>query len=216
MSLLERAERASRSLKVFPLASVVLFPGTGLPLHIFEPRYREMVRDALGGDQVIAMAQPEPSADPTDPSPRLRPLCCVGVIAFHEALPDGRSNIVLQGVARARLLEELSSGRLYRTVGAQVLPDAPYSGPEVEQLRQALLELGGRLPTEVAQGLLQVAAHAEGGALADAVASAVVPDLERRYELLAELDVGRRLRGVLSDVGEVMARLSAAPGGPLN
>lgn len=217
MTSTERVEQAAKALKLFPLPTVVLFPGTNLPLHIFEPRYQAMVNDALAQDRVIALAQPEVDADPRDPSPRLRPIACAGVIAWHEALPEGRSNIIVQGVARVRLLEELPIRHLYREASAQVLVDPEHQGEEEGMLRQAMLELSSHLPAEVAQNLLQTASRSQGGQLADVIASTVVPDLERRQELLSELSVGARLRAVLADVGEVLARLSSAtPKGPLN
>ena len=217
MSVLDRVGPAAQALKVFPLPSVVLFPGTGIPLHIFEPRYRQMVADAMRTDRLIAIAQPDPSASVNDPSPPLRPLCCVGQIAWHQLLPDGRSNIVVQGVVRARLLEELPASHLYREFRAQVLPDQEDAAVDEELLRQAVFEVAARLPPDVGQGLVQVAARAKGGALADAVASAVVPDLDRRFALLAELDVPVRYRELLSDVGEVIARLTPVnPQEPVN
>jgi Lon protease-like protein len=217
MTSIERVEQAAKALKLFPLPTVVLFPGTNLPLHIFEPRYQAMVNDALAQDRVIALAQPEADADPQDPSPRLRPMACAGLIAWHEALPEGRSNIIVQGITRVRLLEELPPHHPYREAKASVLVDPEHPGEEEGMLRQALLELSSHLPGEVAQNLLQTASRSQGGLLADVIASTVVPDLERRQELLSELDVGARLRAVLADVGEVLARLSsAAPKGPLN
>jgi uncharacterized protein len=218
MTALERVERAKNALKVFPLPSVVLFPHTVLPLHIFEPRYRDLVRDALAGDRVMALAQLEPGYEGSYAgSPRMRPMVCAGVIAWHEVLDGGRYNIIVQGTVRARLLEELPPRALYREIQVSLLADAERSCPEEEQLRQAVFELASRLPPQVAQGLLQISARSSGGALADVVASAVVADVERRQELLCELEVDVRLRDVLAEVSEVLARLQpAVPDGPVN
>jgi Lon protease-like protein len=218
MNLLERVERASSALKVFPLPSAVLFPHAVLPLHIFEPRYREMVRDALAGDQVIAMAGLAPGWERDyGGRPHLLPVVCAGVIVWHEALPDGRYNLLLQGTVRARVLEELPPTHAYREVRSEVVADPTYMGPETELLRQAVLELAGRLPPAVLEPLLQMAARLEGGALADVVASALVQEPEQRLELLEELDVGARMRGVLAEVSELMMRLGPpVPAGLLN
>ena len=215
---LERIERTTQALKVFPLPSAVLLPHAVLPLHIFEPRYRALVRDALAGDKVMALAQLEPGWEGQyGERPPMQPMMCAGLIIWHEELPDGRYNILLQGVARARLLEELPSENLYRQVRVQLLPDGDYQGPEEEQLRQAVFELAGRVPASFAENLLPVVARTQGGALADVVAAAVVPEPERRQELLCELDVRTRLEAVLDDVGELIARLSPVkPVGPLN
>ncbi|MGZ6161870.1 MAG: LON peptidase substrate-binding domain-containing protein, partial [Myxococcaceae bacterium] len=79
MTALERVERAASALKVFPLPSAVLFPNTVLPLVIFEPRYRSLVKSALAGDKVMAMAQLEPGYEGSySGRPRMRPMICAG------------------------------------------------------------------------------------------------------------------------------------------
>lgn len=216
---LERLALTTHAVKVFPLPSAVLFPHAALPLHIFEPRYRALVRDALAGDKVMALSQLQPGWEGQyGERPPMQPMMCAGLIIWHEELQDGRYNILLQGVSRARLLEELPAGdELYRRVRVQLLPDGDYQGPEEERLRQAVFELAGRVPASFAENLLPVVARSHGGALADVVAAAVVPEPERRQELLCELDVRTRLTAVLDDVGELIARLSPVkPVGPLN
>jgi Lon protease-like protein len=218
MTALERVESAKNALKVFPLPSVVLFPHTVLPLHIFEPRYRDLVRDALAADRVMALAQLEAGYEGSYVGqPRMRPMVCAGVIAWHEELEGGRYNIIVQGTVRARIIDELPPRTLYREIRVSLLPDDERTTPEEEELRQAVFELAARLPPQVAQGLLQISARSTGGALADVVASSVVADVERRQELLCELAVGPRLRAVLAEVSEVLARLQPArPDGPVN
>jgi uncharacterized protein len=218
MTALETVERACGALKVFPLPSAVLFPHTVIPLHIFEPRYRALVKDALASDRVLALGQLEPGWEGKyEGRPTLQPLLCAGVIVWDEQVEDGRYNILLQGVSRVRLTEELPPDTLYRQVRAQALPDLPYTGPEEEQLRQAVFELAGRVPPSFAENLLPVAARAGGGMLADVVASALVPEPARRQELLAELDVRKRLEAVLGDVGDLLGQLQPMrPTGPLN
>lgn len=103
---------------IFPLAGALLFPRAQLPLHIFEERYREMVRDALAGAGRIAMIQPKPvlseaEAGASDPPPLYR-AGCLGEIVGVEELDDGRFNIVLQGSHRFRLIAEADSGTAYR------------------------------------------------------------------------------------------------------
>src|SRR5580658_9803631 len=87
---------------LFPLPGLVHLPGAHLPLHIFEPRYRLMVKDALEGARLIAMATILPGFEPEhDGSPPIEPWVGVGRIVGHQQLPDGRSNILLEGIARA-------------------------------------------------------------------------------------------------------------------
>jgi len=95
---------------LFPLAGAILFPRAQLPLHIFEPRYRDMVRDALAGPGRIGMIQPSGEGEP----PPLFKTGCVGEIVGAEELEDGRFNIVLHGSARFRLIAERDLGTAYR------------------------------------------------------------------------------------------------------
>lgn len=95
------------SLPLFPLPSVVLFPNVFLPLHIFEPRYREMVADALDSDRMIGMVLLKPGWEHDyEGRPRVYPIGCNGVITHVDRQADGRYNIVLRGVERFRILEE--------------------------------------------------------------------------------------------------------------
>ena len=111
---------AAQRLPIFPLSGAILFPGLQLPLHIFEPRYRELVSDALARDRRIGMIQPQ-SGGETAP---LFAIGCVGKIGEVEALDDGRYNIVLEGEARFRLLREIEVGTPYRQVKGELLSDA--------------------------------------------------------------------------------------------
>ena len=99
---------------IFPLGGALLFPRAQLPLHIFEPRYRAMVRDALGADSLIGMIQPRDEREP----PCLFDIGCIGRISAAEELEDGRFNIVLEGVARFRIVSEADVTTPYRQVDA--------------------------------------------------------------------------------------------------
>src|SRR4030095_9548216 len=101
-------------LPLFPLPNVVLFPNVFLPLHIFEPRYREMVADALASDPLIGMVLLKPGWEQEyEGRPPVYPIGCSGVITHVDQLPDGRYNIVLRGGERFRIVEE-DFGRAYR------------------------------------------------------------------------------------------------------
>jgi Lon protease-like protein len=112
---------ASRTVRIplFPLPGAILFPRSQLPLHIFEPRYREMVRDALEGPGRIGMIQPSATEDEGAP---LYPVGCIGEIVGVEELEDGRYNIVLLGTSRFRLKAETDLDTAYRI--AEVDADA--------------------------------------------------------------------------------------------
>ncbi len=105
-------------LSIFPLGGALLFPRMHLPLHIFEPRYRAMISDALVRDRRIGMIQPRDSNDP----PALFDIGCVGRIAEVEALDDGRFNLVLEGLARFAVVRELDVTTPFRQVEAELVP----------------------------------------------------------------------------------------------
>src|SRR5713226_1395959 len=120
-------------LPVFPLTGALLLPGTILPLHIFEPRYRNLVEDALGADKIFGMIQPftpqqdnRPQPGAEKEAPDLYKVGCAGYMDTCERLPDGRFFIQLKGVNRFRFEEELPLARGYRCVKAiyRDFPDA--------------------------------------------------------------------------------------------
>lgn len=104
----------TRRLPVFPLPGAVLFPGMHLPLHIFEPRYRAMIGEALARDRMIGMVQPRGDGD----SPPLFAIGGLGRMVEVEALDDGRFNILLEGVSRFEILSELDVVTPFRQVQA--------------------------------------------------------------------------------------------------
>ncbi len=124
------------ALPVFPLPNVVLFPNVFLPLHVFEPRYREMVMDALDGDRLIGMVLLRPGWEGDyEGRPPVYPIGCAGLITHHERLPDGRYNIVLRGLEKFRILDEDAS-RSYRIAHVETLHE-PVIEAEREEIRAA-------------------------------------------------------------------------------
>ncbi|MFO7694660.1 MAG: LON peptidase substrate-binding domain-containing protein [Vicinamibacterales bacterium] len=100
---------------VFPLPDVVLFPGVFLPLHVFELRYRQLVKDSLAGDRLIGISLLRPGWDHDAAGrPAIYPVGCVGLISHIEELNDGRYNLVLNGVEKFRVVREEEPVRAYR------------------------------------------------------------------------------------------------------
>lgn len=154
---------------IFPLTGSLLLPGTLLPLNIFEPRYRHMVADALEGGMHIGMIQPVvprldnfgPLLDPTDleRAPELYRVGCAGRIDRSEAQPDGRYEIVLRGICRFRIREELPEQRGYRRVRAdysEFLADLvePQSVLDPSRILASLRGFGAAHSLELDFGLL--------------------------------------------------------------
>jgi Lon protease-like protein len=115
------------AIPIFPLPNVVLFPNVFLPLHIFEPRYRQMVADALDGDRIIGMVLLRPGWEGDyEGRPPVYDIGCAGVVTTAERLPDGRYNIVLQGLEKFRIVDEASheSHRPYRIAQVDGITEA--------------------------------------------------------------------------------------------
>ncbi len=120
------------AIPLFPLPNVVLFPQVFLPLHIFEPRYREMVADALAGDRIIGMVLLRPGWEGDyEGRPPVYPIGCAGLITNAERLTDGRFNIVLRGLEKFRVVEEDGS-RSYRVATVDPIPEASGEGDRNE------------------------------------------------------------------------------------
>ena len=142
-----RAVRMSETkrLSIFPLAGALLFPGMHLPLHIFEERYRALINDAMARDRQIGMVQPKEAGN----YPALFDIGCLGKIIDIEALDDGRFNVVLEGLARFRIIEEIDASTAFRQVRAEieedleideVLASAERAALEIESRRFAELQ----------------------------------------------------------------------------
>lgn len=198
---------------LFPLPNVVLFPRAVLPLHIFEERYKVMTADALDGDRRVAMALLKGGWEKDYYSrPVIEPVVCVGRILSHERLADGRYNFLLQGVARARVVREMSAAddgpagdRPYRVAVVQPLserapdPDALAAGRAA--LASALADgalgqtpLGRKFAELIKSGL-------PTGDLADLVAFNFIDDVPTKQAMLAEPDPARRLAMLTESLG---------------
>jgi Lon protease-like protein len=200
--------------RLFPLPNLVMFPHVVLPLHIFEPRYRQMTADALADDHLITMIQisPPPQGQRWSEPVPLEDVGCLGRIIQHERLPDGRFNLLLLGRKRVRLQREVTTGKLYRTAEVEILQDHPPSQPE-EPARTELVGLFRQL-FEQSQGFdPDLADFLEKGVplgiLTDIVSHALSlpPDLKQR--LLSETSVDRRLQTIRS----ILRKILAAEGG---
>ena len=212
--------KALAALKVFPLHGVAVLPGTPAPFHIFEPRYRALVGDALAGDRILAVPGLFGKSDELALRPPVRAVCGVGIIEAVERHDDGRLDIVLRGLARVRLLDELPATRLYREFRAELVEDVlPPGGaaalaPRLEALRRIVYDLSTRLPAESGAPQLAeaVAQMKDPSAVADLVAAAAVSEPDPRQKVLEEADVARRLDLVMGEVAGVVLMLSKGRG----
>jgi uncharacterized protein len=137
------------AIPLFPLPNVVLFPNVFLPLHIFEPRYREMIGDALKGDRIIGMVLLRPGWEADyEGRPPIYPIGCAGLITNAERLADGRYNIVLQGLEKFRVIDE-DAERPYRVAQVEGITESNGSDdpPSMRAARRRLETLLVPQPT---------------------------------------------------------------------
>src|SRR5918996_596949 len=192
----------TRELPIFPLP-IVLFPGSSQPLHIFEPRYRQLLADCLGGDRRfgIAYVAADPAAPDRDPVPEPGDIGCVAVIGATHALPDGRSNILTEGERRFVLLEWVPQDVPYRVARVEEFDDEPFDPVEITTLAGDVREHFQRLINAIGARAGGMGETERGGdppqdpaRLSFHVAAALDLDPEVKCALLALRSTSHRLR----------------------
>ncbi len=233
-----------KPIPLFPLDAVTLFPQQLLPLHIFEPRYRQMVAHALDSAGLIAMAvfDGEQWRQQYHARPSIRPIVCVGHVAGHERANDNepiapdddvraaRCNIVLQGVCRARVVEELPADatRLYRMARLEPIGiDGKQMGADLyddERTNQALDHARARITSMLENEPLSKLAQAEplidflrndevpSEVALEVVSFKILSDPNKRYQMLAEGDARARASMLLREL-DILARLARLASG---
>ncbi len=209
------------SLMIFPLPEVVLFPRTVMPLHIFEPRYRTMLRDALEQERPIAMATTDPSGELDSYGRRLvRPYVGVGQLTDWDELPDGRYLIVLEGLCRARIINEYAPERPYRLVRAVVVPDEPgeraLTTASIEVVRGLVLSMQAHNPRLAAFIGEELEKHPDPAVFSNRLAAMIGGDTNSQYRMLETIRVSDRMDAIVERLSDILARMSAQPGGALN
>ena len=195
---------------------MVVLPGTPTPFHVFEPRYRQLVEAALASDRVLAVPTLASEEGATEDRAPIHPIAGAGIIDAYDRHADGRYDIVVRGVARVRLVDELENGKAYREFRAELLEDVyPPDGERAllrhrTALEACVLQLAEVLPAESgAPRLAEMAARiGSPSQLADLVAAAVVSEPDNRLRIIEERDVARRLDLVTAEVAGVVLMLS--------
>lgn len=208
---------------VFPLPGMVLFPGVDLPLHVYELRYRTLMRDALAGERVIALALLLPGWERDyHGSPEFHALACLAQIEEAAWLPDDCYHVLLKGLSRVtlgRMVREFP----YRAVRVKLVPEEPFSEDDalVQLERRALIEVGERCARAAeAAGAppVPVDAHLTFEPLVNNLCMGLAADPEERLALLAMdsvLERGRRARELM-EVQALVADRSEPPGSQRN
>lgn len=192
-------------ISIFPLPTTVFYPTTTLPLHIFEPRYRQMVADALTGNRLIGMVllKPDWEAD-YFARPHVMPIGCVGRIDKAAQMPEGKYNILLQGLSRFKIIEEIP-GKAYRRAHVEYLRDThdhtmeEPGSPKIQSLIAHYEKYLNLLPNP--SDLPLASDLRDQTKLSHAVDQLVYwlnPSVEEKQAFLEELDVHKRVDALCS------------------
>ena len=201
-------------LPIFPLNQVQLFPSAMLPLYVFEPRYRELTAACLlrGGIMAVAALRPGFRAD-YHGRPPVRRVAGVGKIVAHRQNPDGTYNILLRGLGRVVICEELPATEQhgYREVRARLWRDRWPSSFDLVEARRMLVVLTERLATLVPHGgealRTLCAAETRPRRLCDVLSAALVHPAQARRQLLELRDFPARIDLLSAELARLISQL---------
>ncbi len=217
-SLHARLASGLAALPLFPLPGAVLFPRAVMPLHVFEPRYRRMVADALEGPRLLSVVTIVPGPVDALGHPTIAGVAGVGTILEHVELPGGRYDILLQGLARVRL-RELPFVAPYRRAEATLLEPQGSRVTDADRaaLSSAMSTFVGLVRLREPSFDVRLPRELDAGAVADLAAHHLVLDASERQAVLEELDPVTRVRKVAELlVVQALALRDGAQGGDAN
>jgi Lon protease-like protein len=202
------SDQFSGRARLFPLPNLVMFPHVMQALHVFEPRYRAMVEEAIEDDRLIALGVLAPGWEQNyEGRPPLRSTACLCRIATHQRTKQGTYNVLVLGVRRLRLIDELPPKKLFRAFEAEILeefePEDAAAGTAAtlqQELLAAFKQAMPKIPNAYEQLDQLLGSQITLGMLADIVSYTIDLDLEVKMRLLAECDVFRRTRMLLEEI----------------
>lgn len=185
---------------LFPLATVVFFPNTLLPLHVFEPRYRQMVKDIIDGERIIGMVLLKPGWEKSyEGNPEIYSVVGMGRIVNSEPLDDGRFNVVLYGLKRVKIID-IVKDIPYRLARVEILEDVHGTNENIyrERIVELILKWNGIIGKEHESHLINIDTRLPLENLIDAIASTSVSNVFEKQELLEEINVQKRAENILT------------------
>jgi Lon protease-like protein len=216
------SEEFSGTARLFPLPNLVLFPHVMQPLHIFEPRYRELLEDALAHDRLIAMALLRPGwEEDYYGRPPLHRVACLGRVVLHHRLEGGSYNVLLVGLRRVRLVRELPPTKGYREAAVEICEDlypaqdAAATARLQRRLHDAFLSVAANIPQAQEQLDQLLSSEIPLGTLTDVISYVLDISLDEKQRYLAEPDVHLRADMLLSHLSEAASDSRVGDGGNL-
>lgn len=193
---------AVEAIPLFPLPGTVLIPHTMLPLHVFEERYRDMVDDAMKGNRYIAVPRLKPGWEQGyEGRPAVFETAGFGKIVRYDPMPDGRANIIILGLGRIGIRDELERDVLYRVAEGVLLNDEPDSNTaafegQIRRLRMMLAQIAGGRP-QLAERVAPLMSQEMGSVpFVNALAHLVLPNVDERQRYLEIHSVSERVEVV--------------------
>lgn len=210
-------EQFSGRARVFPLPNLVMFPHVMQALHIFEPRYRAMVEEAVEDDRLLALGVLAPGWEQNyEGRPPLRSTACLCRIATHQRTKQGTYNVLVLGVRRLRLIDELPPKKLFRVCEAEILDDyepeaaAPGAAAILQQeLLTAFKRAMPKIPNAYEQLDQLLGSQITLGMLSDIVAYTLELEMDVKMRLLTECDVFRRTQLLLDAIANRPAAVTS-------
>ncbi|MGH7807606.1 MAG: LON peptidase substrate-binding domain-containing protein [Thermodesulfobacteriota bacterium] len=187
---------------LFPLATVVFFPHTLLPLHVFEPRYTQMVNDVINNERIIGMVLLKPEWEKSYyANPPIYNVACMGRIVSSEALEDGKFNVILYGLKRVKILE-IVKDIPYRLARVKPLEDVHGTNEQVYQKRisELISRWNDMLGKEQESHKINIDTELSLGNMTDALASLIVSNVFEKQKLLEEDSVQERGEKILNNL----------------
>ena len=206
------------SVRLFPLPNMVLFPGVVQALNLFEPRYRQLMSDVLDDDQLITMALVKPAPENlTMPVPEIYDTVCIGKVMTHAKLENGTYNLLLAGVTRAIIVDELASDTPYRQAKVEILSESNLIAEQEKQYRTRLIHLfksTREIESQFDEKALDklVSDRIEVGQLADLIAYASGISPVEQQQVLEITDVRKRVEYLISKLEQLGERVSSNGG----
>lgn len=199
--VVELPEDFSGRVRLFPLPDLVVFPHAMQPLHIFEPRYCDMLAESMATDRLIAMATLRDGPQAAFASdPGIHPTVCIGKVVSHVETEDGGHNVLLIGAQRAKILRELPTNRSFRMADVEIAVDYhPVTDlSQAQELKRQVLDAFAAVipPSATVQhNLHELMAGQMGlGPITDIISYTLPLGLEAKLALLAEANIGERAR----------------------
>tara|TARA_Y100001934_G_C12332827_1_gene766067 strand:+ start:1107 stop:1772 length:666 start_codon:yes stop_codon:yes gene_type:complete len=208
------ADATLNNLPVFPLPNVVLFPGTILPLRVFEPRYCQLLKHILQEDRLLSIALIKPEALEEE-TPNLYPVASLGRVIHAEHSADDEYNILVHGLQRIELLNEQPQQDLYRTFATRLVPmhseeDLDRASEQLGRLQSCVLALKTAAHNADEQLIEVLRSTSDPMALADILAASLISNIDMQQQILGATNIPDRLEQLIEALAEPLARLEQA------